>query len=152
MNCTRKSGQWEFKLFNRKKEAQKMAKRQIQFTQEQIEILLKNPYVESINSNTIKFTSEFKELALKKDSEGITASQIFKDAGFDLKVLGKNIPTTCLGNWRYKARHSNKNNNKYLASEVKKNKALKSILEENKYLKAENEFLKKLQALQELAE
>ena len=30
-----------------------MAKRQIQFTQEQIEILFKNPYVESINSNTI---------------------------------------------------------------------------------------------------
>ena len=152
MNCTLKSGQWKFKLFNRKKEVQKMAKRQIQFTQEQIEILFKNPYVESINSNTIKFTSEFKELTLKKDSEGITASQIFKDAGFDLKVLGKNIPTTCLGNWRYRVRHLNKNNNKYLASEVKKNKALKSIMEENRYLKAENEFLKKLQALQELAE
>lgn len=48
MNCTRKSGQWKFKLFNRKNEVQKMAKRQIQFTQEQIEILLKNPNVESI--------------------------------------------------------------------------------------------------------
>ena len=48
MNCTRKSGQWKFKLFNRKKEVQKMAKRQIQLTQEQIEILLKNPNVESI--------------------------------------------------------------------------------------------------------
>ena len=50
MNCTRKSGQWKFKLFNRKKEVQKMAKRQIQFTHEQIEILLKNPNVESISS------------------------------------------------------------------------------------------------------
>ena len=48
MNCTRKSGQWKFKLFNIKKEVQKMAKRQIQLTQEQIEILLKNPNVESI--------------------------------------------------------------------------------------------------------
>ena len=66
-----------------------MAKRQKQFTPEQIEILFKNPNVESINPNTIKFTSEFKELALKKDSEGISASQIFKDAGFDLNVLGK---------------------------------------------------------------
>ena len=43
-----------------------MAKRQIQFTQEQIEILLKNPNVESISSNTIRFTSEFKELAMQK--------------------------------------------------------------------------------------
>ena len=41
-----------------------MAKRQNQFTQEQIEILLKNPNVESISSNTIRFTSEFKELAM----------------------------------------------------------------------------------------
>ena len=129
-----------------------MAKRQIQFTQEQISILFKNPNVESINSNTIKFTSEFKELVLKKDSEGFTASQIFKEAGFDLKVLGKNIPTTCIRNWRYKVKQHNKNNNKYLAKEIKKNNALKSILEENRYLKAENEFLKKLQALQELAE
>ena len=129
-----------------------MAKRQKQFTPEQIEILFKNPNVESINPNTIRFTSEFKELALKKDSEGISASQIFKDAGFDLKVLGNKIPTICLGNWRHREKTLNKNNTKYLAKEIKKSKALKSILEENRYLKAENEFLKKLQTLQELAE
>ena len=129
-----------------------MAKRQKQFTQEQIEILFENPYVESINSNTVRFTSEFKEFALKKDKEGIPASQIFKDAGFDLKILGTKVPKTCLENWRFREKHLNKNNTRYLAKEVKKNKALKSILEENKYLKAENEFLKKLQALQELAE
>ena len=129
-----------------------MAKRQNQFTQEQIDILLQNPNVESISSNTIRFTSEFKELALKKDKEGIPALQIFKDAGFDLKILGKKVPKTCLGNWRYRERHLNQNNTRYLAREVKKNKALKSILEENRYLRAENEFLKKLQALQELAE
>lgn len=152
MNCTRKSGQWKFKLFNRKKEVQKMAKRQIQFTQEQIEILLKNPNVESISSNTIRFTSEFKELAMQKDKEGIPALQIFKDAGFDLDILGKETPKTSIRNWRNREKTLNKSNTKYLAKEVKKNKALKSILEENRYLKAENEFLKKLQALQELAE
>ena len=152
MNCTRKSGQWEFKLFNRKKEVQKMAKRQIQFTQEQIEILLKNPNVESISSNTIRFTSEFKELAMQKDKEGFPALQIFKDAGFDLDILGKETPKTSIRNWRHREKTLNKSNTKYLAKEVKKNKALKSILEENRYLKAENEFLKKLQALQELAE
>ncbi len=129
-----------------------MAKRQVQFTQEQIDILLQNPNVESISSNTIRFTSEFNELALRKDKEGVSSSQIFKDAGFDLKILGKKVPKTCLGNWRFRKKHINKNNTKYLAREVKKNKALKSILEENRYLKAENEFLKKLRALQELAE
>ena len=129
-----------------------MAKRQIQFTQEQIDILLQNPNVESISSNTIRFTSDFKDLALKKDKEGISALQIFKDAGFDLNVLGKETPKTSIRNWRFREKHINKNNTKYLAREVKKNKALKNILEENRYLKAENEFLKKLQALQEFAE
>ena len=105
MNCTRKSGQWEFKLFNRTKDVQKMAKRQIQFTQEQIEILLKNPYVESINSNTIKFTSEFKELAMQKDKEGISALQIFKDAGVDLDILGKETPKTSIRNWATEKKH-----------------------------------------------
>ena len=84
MTCTRKRGQWKFKLFNRKKEVQKKAKRQIQFTQEQIEILLKNPNVESVSSNTIRFTSEFKKIATQKDKEWISALQIFKDAGFCL--------------------------------------------------------------------
>ena len=129
-----------------------MAKRQVQFTQEQIAILLKNPNVESISSNTVRFTSEFKELALKKDKEGIPALQIFKDAGFDLNVIGKETPKTSIRNWRHREKYLNKNNTRYLAREVKKNKALKSIPEENRYLKAENEFLKKLQALQELAE
>ncbi len=129
-----------------------MAKRQNQFTPEQIEILFKNPNVESISSNTIRFTSEFKELALKKDKEGIPALQIFKDAGFDLNVLGKETPKTSIRNWRHREKTLNKNNTQYLAKEVKKNKALKSILEENRYLKAENEFLKKLQALSVLTE
>ena len=57
-----------------------MAKRQKQFTLEQIEKLFKNPNVESISTNTIRFTSEFKELAMQKDKEGIPALQIFKDS------------------------------------------------------------------------
>ena len=129
-----------------------MAKRQIQFTQDHIEILLQNPNVESISSDTIRFTSEFKELALKKYKEGVPALQIFKDAGFDLNVLGKETPKTSIRNWRHREKCLSKNNTRYLAREVKKNKALKSVLEENRYLRAENEFLKKLQALSVLAE
>ena len=63
-----------------------MAKRQIQFTKEQIEILLKNPNVESISSNTIRFTSEFKELAMQKDKEGITALQA-NELSIDFKEI-----------------------------------------------------------------
>ena len=152
MNCTRKSGQWEFKLFNRKKEVQKMAKRLKQFTQEEVEILLQNPNVEDATTNTVKYTSEFKRQALQKTDEGMSPNEIFKKAGFDLKIIGKHTPNNRIRAWKFYEKHSNKNNTKYLAKEIKKNKILKSILEENRYLKAENEFLKKLQALQELAE
>ena len=69
-------------------------------------------------------------------------NDIFKEAGFDLKIIGKKTPNNRIRAWKFYERHSNKNNTKYLAKEIKKNKALKNILEENRYLKAENEFLK----------
>lgn len=62
-----------------------MAKRLKQFTQEEIEILLQNPNVEDATTNTVKYTSEFKKLALQKTDEGISPNKIFKEAGFDLK-------------------------------------------------------------------
>jgi len=68
-----------------------MAKRQIQFTQEQIEILLKNPNVESISSNTIRFTSEFKELAMQKDKELLFASAILSGLCVLTSILTSSI-------------------------------------------------------------
>lgn len=129
-----------------------MAKRLKQFTQDEIDILIQNPNVEDVTTNTIKYTSEFKKLALEKFNEGISPNDIFKEAGFNLKIIGKHTPNNRIRAWKFYEKNSDKNNTKYLAKEVKKNKILKSILEENKYLKAENEFLKKLQALLELAE
>lgn len=66
-----------------------MAKRLKQFTQEEIEILLQNPNVEDATTNTVKYTSEFKKLALQKTDEGISPNEIFIEAGFDLKIIGK---------------------------------------------------------------
>lgn len=129
-----------------------MAKRLKQFTQDEIDILIQNPNVEDVTTNTIKYTSEFKKLSLKKFNEGISPNDIFKEAGFNLKIIGKHTPNNRIRAWKFYEKISDKNNTKYLAKEVKKNKILKSILQENKYLKAENEFLKKLQALQGLAE
>ncbi len=63
-----------------------MVKRLEQFTNEQIAILLKNQNVESISSNTIRFTSEFKELAMQKDKEGIPALQA-NELSIDFKEI-----------------------------------------------------------------
>ncbi len=89
-----------------------MAKRLKQFTQEKIEILLANPNVEDVTVNTVKYTSEFKKLALKEANEGIISNEIFKKAGFDLKIIGRHTPNNRIRAWKFYERHSNKNNMK----------------------------------------
>ena len=127
-----------------------MPKRKNELTDEQKQILLQNPNVAEITGCIIKYTNDFKEKALSQNRQGLTPRQIFIDAGFDLKIIGKNAPQICLGNWNHREKVINKNATKYLAKQTKKNAALKAIIEENKYLRAENEFLKKLQALEEI--
>ena len=129
-----------------------MPKRKITLTEEQRNILRKNPNIKDVTESTIKFTNEFKEKAIKLNNEGISPLQIFCDCGIDINMIGKILPNNCLGNWKHTKKIKKHNASKYLANQTKKNRALKAILEENKYLKAENEFLKKLQALQEIAE
>lgn len=55
-----------------------MAKRTIQFIDEQMKILLKNPNVEEVSSNTIKYTSAFKQLALELNQKVYPQSKCFK--------------------------------------------------------------------------
>lgn len=59
------------------------------FTDEQIEILRKNPYAKKVSLSTITYTEEFRELFAKKYESGKIPFQIFRDAGFDPKMLGK---------------------------------------------------------------
>ena len=59
------------------------------FTEEQKEIIEKNPYVLSCTDKYINYQEEFKELFLIKYNEGMLPSQIFTDCGFDTKILGQ---------------------------------------------------------------
>jgi|SRR5574344_334002 transposase len=119
-------------------------------TEEQKQILLENPNVEDVGKVSIYYTKAFKERALELYYQGYTPKKIFIDTGFDLNIIGKTAPATCLSNWRFHDKAKKKKTTKYLAKQTKKNSALKSVIEENKYLRAENEFLKKLQALEEI--
>ncbi len=115
-------------------------------SEEQKQILLKNPNVEDVGKVSIYYTKAFREKAVELFYQGYTPKEIFKEAGFDLNIIGKSAPVICLGNWRFhdKKRKQRQENliNQNQSDEVKK------ILAENKYLKAENEFLKKLEALE----
>ncbi len=59
------------------------------FTAEQIEELKKNPYTLSVSANGIQFTYEFRILAFKKSQQGMSSTEIFKEAGYDASILGK---------------------------------------------------------------
>lgn len=56
-------------------------------SEEQIE-LLKNPYTRTVTNTMIKFSDEFNDLFIKRHSQGIGPSMIFKDCGYDLDILG----------------------------------------------------------------
>ena len=61
----------------------------VYFTDEDLERLRKNPYVQNVSEKSIKYTAEFKEFFMKRYRENAVPSAIFLEAGFDLKALGK---------------------------------------------------------------
>lgn len=130
-----------------------MSKRR--FTREQINELLENPNVETCSEKSISYSKEFKIKAVNKYQEGLPANQIFKEAGFNLDVIGRKIPRWCLKSWRdvFKEKGIEK-----LSTETRGNhgggrpkqnwqnekEKIKYLETQIAYLKAENDFLAKL--------
>jgi len=69
------------------------------FTEEQITELRSNKYVIKCSDKSITYSKEFKLLAVKQYLEGKSGSQIFREAGFDLKAIGRETPKGSLKNW-----------------------------------------------------
>jgi len=131
------------------------------FTAEQVADLLKNPNVIKCSPKSISYAPEFKVWAVKQyNEEGLPAAAIFKAAGFDLKLIGKNVPKNCLGDWRevfagkgavgFEVENRGKTKGK-----GKGRPKTKGLTDQDKiqrleahvaYLKAENDFLAKLRA------
>ena len=58
------------------------------FTEDQIELLQKNPYVIRISKTSISFSKEFKMLFWKEYINGKGPSEIFSNYGLDPSILG----------------------------------------------------------------
>jgi len=127
------------------------------FTRQQIEDLLKNPNVVKCSNKTITYHPDFKVKAVKQHKEQyMTTKEIFIKAGFDLNVIGDNIPRKCLERWckTYKIKGEEKlkteNRGKLGGRPKTKNitdaDRIKRLEMENAYLRAENDFLAKLRA------
>ena len=59
------------------------------FTQEEIEILHKNPYIKKVSEKSITYTDEFKEYFRIEYEAGKMPVEIFRSAGFDTRILGR---------------------------------------------------------------
>jgi transposase-like protein len=127
------------------------------FTKEQIATLLQNPNVAGCSPKSISWRKNFKVLAMRKYHEGLPPSEIFRQARFDINMIGHETPKQCLRRWRkiFKdkgeaglktdGRGQNKAGGrpKNLANLTDEEK-LKRLEAEVAYLKEENRFLAKL--------
>ena len=127
------------------------------FNKEQIEILLQNPNVTGCSEKSMSYRKDFKILANRKYHEGMPPSEIFREARFDINMIGRETPKRCLRRWRrvfkdkgeaglkIDGRRQSKAGGrpKNLANLTDEEK-LKRLETEVAYLKEENRFLIKL--------
>lgn len=129
------------------------------YTEKQITNLKKNPCVFDCTEKTIHYTSEFKKRALDLYMQGIKAKEIWKQAGFDVRIWKRDYFTLTLKDWRRIVKKCGVEGLSRLGGlmydrgtsnnreEIKINaNELKRLELEIKYLKAENAFLAKLRA------
>jgi hypothetical protein len=126
----------------------------ILFDEEQQKQLRANHWVKSVTEKSISFTEDFKVYFINEYNLGKLPKQIFKDAGFDINMLGDKRIEQCTArykrqNKRIEGFHDTRANN--LGRRVGKEL---SIEEENELLKKQNaklqqelEFLKKMEFL-----
>ncbi len=122
------------------------------FTDEQIQILLKNKNIKHCTSKAITYAKEFKVRAVQEYyQEGLSPNMIFRKAGFNLSLIGRMQPKWCLGRWRniYKTRgnqglkdHRGKNGGR--KPKIHEPDNVEYLKTKIGYLEAENNFLKKL--------
>lgn len=134
-----------------------MSKRR--FNKEQIDKLLGNKNVARCSEKSISYAREFKLAAVKRyNDDGLPASEIFREAGFDLYLIGKDAPKGCLRCWRrayaakgegellIETRGRGKGGGRPKTKNITEADKIERLEAEVAYLKAENDFLAKLRA------
>ena len=119
------------------------------YTDEQRKTLLKNKNVKKCSQKAITYSRDFKVKAVQQYQEDrMIPQEIFIQAGFDLEIIGKEIPRHCLDRWKNKSAQiliENRGRTKKTKDKSDKDK-IERLEAEVIYLKAENDFLVKLRA------
>ncbi len=124
------------------------------FSEEQIELLRKNPFTSSVTQRKLLFTKEFKDIFWKEYQEGSIPRNILEKYGYSVDILGQ---VRIWGIAQYiKSEYQNKNTQKSEESEQKEDqtnidKNLQSEIDALKlkveFLENKFEFLKKISSI-----
>jgi len=130
----------------------------MKFTNEEILELRNNPNVAKCSQKAITYSKDFKLRAVKQYlDEKMSCPEIFRLAGFNISVLGRNIPKDRISDWKYiyrthgeaglstDGRGSNSPGRPRTKGLSEKEK-LERLEAEVAYLKSENDFLRRLRA------
>jgi len=77
------------------------------FTEDQKEILLKNPNTAYVSDSVIKFTQEFKVKLVEAVNQDVPVRRFIQEAGYDYDMLGDDRIKTFVSRWRKEAREGN---------------------------------------------
>ncbi len=127
------------------------------FTEKEVNDLLINPNVKSVSNKAITYTDEFKILFISESEKGKLPRQIFKENGFNTKVIGTDRIKKTANRWRTAFKKSgvlglsdSRSNisGRSVQRELtlqEKNRRLEAQVQ---LLRAENELLKKLEMIE----
>jgi transposase len=127
------------------------------FSETEINLLSKNKNVVSVSTKSITYNPIFKLFAVIEYQSGKPPMEIFRDAGFDIDMIGKRNPHNSLARWRkvYEnlgedglLKETRGNNNRVSDLDLSDTEKLKKAQAKIAYLEAELDFLKKLEVLE----
>ena len=107
-----------------------------------------------VSNKAITYEEEFKELFIREYDNGKRPSTIFREAGFDTKVLGKDRITdfSRLARKQYKRNEGFEDQRKYSSGrprtkELTPEEKIERLEARNRLLRQENDFLKRVRYL-----
>ena len=109
------------------------------FTDAERRALNANPNVSRCGRVSVRYTRAFKLEALRKyNEEGLSAVEIFQDAGVDLDIIGIRAPNRLMHQWKAALRAEPED---AAAVFERGNDNVRMLRAQIAYLKAENDFL-----------
>ena len=120
----------------------------------EVDELQKNPYVQKVTANTVKFTEAFKQLVYDNKQEGIPVTETMRKCGIDPEILGfsrvegfsYSLNRRAKQNNGFSDRRSENYRRPAKTGEETMEQRIRQLENELAYTRQEVEFLKKLQA------